>query len=83
MNNVVCNENTMEIQWKKNENSILRKTHKRQRRLFKKDIKTNYMSRKIVAIRKNKVTSKLNKPVYNGTCILDLGKASMYEFRYH
>ena len=45
------------------------------------------MSRKIfdndvVAIRKNKVSLTLNKPAYNGMCILELNKALMYEFHY-
>ena len=49
--------------------------------------KPNHMLQKIfdndlVAIRKSKVTLKLKKPVYNGTCILDLGKVLMYEFYY-
>ena len=51
------------------------------------DIKPSYMSHKIfdndlVAIRKNKVTLTLNKPVYIGMCILELSKVLMYEFHY-
>ena len=47
--------------------------------------KPNYMSQKIfdnnlVAIRKSKVSLKLNKPAYIGMRILELGKALMYEF---
>ena len=34
----------------------------------------------LVEIRKSKVALRLNKPVYNETCILDLGKVLMYEF---
>ena len=49
--------------------------------------KSSHMSRKIfendlVAIRKNKVTLTLNKPAYNGMCILELSKVLMYEFYY-
>ena len=33
-------------------------------------------------IRKNKVTLMLNKPAYNGMCILELHKVLMYEFDY-
>ena len=36
----------------------------------------------LVAIRKNKVTLTLNKPAYNGMCILELSKVLMYEFHY-
>ena len=35
-----------------------------------------------VAIRKSKVTLKLNKPAYLGMCILVLSKVLMYEFHY-
>ena len=49
--------------------------------------KPSYIPHKIfdndlVAIRKNKVTLKLNKPVYIGTCILELSKVLTYEFHY-
>ena len=49
--------------------------------------KPSYMPHKIfdndlVAIRKNKVTLTLNKPAYNGICILELSKVLMYEFHY-
>ena len=49
--------------------------------------KPAYMSQKIfdndsVAIRKNKVTLRLNKPACAGMCILDLSKVLMYEFHY-
>ena len=49
--------------------------------------KSSCMSSKIfendlVAIRKNKVTLTLNKPAYNGMCILELSKVLMYEFYY-
>ena len=37
----------------------------------------------LIEISKSKITLKLNKPVYNGTCILDLGKVLMYEFHYN
>ena len=37
----------------------------------------------LVEIRKSKVTLRLNKPVYNGTCILDLGKVLMYDLHYN
>ena len=36
----------------------------------------------LVAIRKNKIALKLNKPAYIGMCILDLSKVLMYEFHY-
>ena len=44
--------------------------------------KPSIMSHKIfdndlAAIRKNKVTLTLNKPVYNGMCILELSKVLM------
>ena len=47
--------------------------------------KLSYMSRKIfdndlVAIRKNKVSLMLNKPVYIGMCILELNKVLMCKF---
>ena len=49
--------------------------------------KPSYMSHKIsdndlVAIRKNKVTSTLNKPAYIGLCILELSKVLIYELHY-
>ena len=49
--------------------------------------KPSYMPHKIfendlVAIRKNKVTLTINKPAYNGICILELSKVLMYEFHY-
>ena len=49
--------------------------------------KPSYMSHKIfdnnlVAIRKSKVSLKLNKPAYIGMCILELSKILMYEFHY-
>ena len=36
----------------------------------------------LVAIQKRKVSLKLNKPAYIGTCILDLSKVGMYKFHY-
>ena len=36
----------------------------------------------LVVIHKNKVTLKLNKPVYAGMCILYLSKVLMHEFHY-
>ena len=36
----------------------------------------------LVAIRKSKVSLKLNKPAYIGMCILELSKVLMYEFNY-
>ena len=36
----------------------------------------------LIAIRKTRVTLKLNKPAYVGMCILDLSKVFMYEFHY-
>ena len=49
--------------------------------------KPSYMSHKIfennlVALRKSKVSLKLNKPAYTGMCILKLSKVLMYEFHY-
>ena len=37
---------------------------------------------KFVAIHKSKVTLKLNKPAYVGSCILDLSKVLIYEFHF-
>ena len=37
----------------------------------------------LVAIRKSKLTLKLNRPAYIGMCILELSKALMYEFHYN
>ena len=36
----------------------------------------------LIAIQKSKVSSKINKAVYIGMCILELTKASVYEFHY-
>ena len=36
----------------------------------------------LVAIRKSKLLLKLNKPGYNGMCILELSKVLMYKFHY-
>ena len=36
----------------------------------------------LVAIRKNKVLLKLNKPAYIGICILELSKVLLQEFHY-
>ena len=36
----------------------------------------------LVAIRKSKVSLKLNKPAYIRMCILELSKVLMYEFHY-
>ena len=36
----------------------------------------------LVAIRKSKVSLKLNKPAYIGMCILELSKVLMYQFHY-
>ena len=36
----------------------------------------------LVTVRKNKVTSVLNKPAYIGMCILELSKVLMYQFHY-
>ena len=49
--------------------------------------KPDYMLHKIfginwVVIRKSKVALKLNKPGYNGMCILDLSKVLICEFHY-
>ena len=50
-------------------------------------LKPSYMLHKIfnnnlVAIRKSKVSLKLNKPAYIGVCILEFSKVLMYEFHY-
>ena len=50
-------------------------------------LKPSYMSHKIldkslVAIRKSKVTLKLNKPAYIGMCSLELSKVLMYKFHF-
>ena len=52
---------------------------------LKRISKPNYMSKKIfdtdfVAIRKNKVTLKVNKLGYVGMCLLELSQLLMYEF---
>ena len=49
--------------------------------------KPSYISKKILdndllAIRQLKVTLKLNKPAYDGMCILGLSKVLVYEFLY-
>ena len=49
--------------------------------------KLSYMSGKItdinlIAIRKSKISLKLNKPAYTGMCILELSKELMYKFHY-
>ena len=36
----------------------------------------------LVALSKSKVTLKLNKPVYDGMCILDLSKLLIYKFHF-
>ena len=36
----------------------------------------------LIAIQKSNVSSKINKAVYIGMCILELTKVSMYEFHY-
>ena len=36
----------------------------------------------LVAIRKGKLSLKLNKPGYNGMCILELSKVLTYKFHY-
>ena len=58
-----------------------------QKILLEMDIKPSYMSQKMFdndlgAIRKSKVKSTLNKPLYVGMCILDLSEVLMYEFHY-
>ena len=55
--------------------------------LFKRDIKTKYMSQKLfdnnlVSIQKSKITLKLRKSAHAGMCILDLNKVLMHEFHY-
>ena len=54
---------------------------------FKQRSKPNYILQKIfdddlVAIRKIKVTLKLNKPAYVGICISDFSKVLICEFNY-
>ena len=69
-------------------NRIAVKLVSNKKRLFKMDIQTKlYMSHKIfdndlAAIRKKKVTLRLNKPVYIGICILELSKVLIVEFHY-
>ena len=36
----------------------------------------------LIAIRKSKISLKLNKPAYIGMCILELSKELMYKFHY-
>ena len=43
---------------------------------------TKYFSENLMAIEMKKTKVKLNKPVYFGMSILDIGKTLMYEFRY-
>ena len=45
-------------------------------------VKFKIFDNNLVAIRRSKVSSKLNKPVYIGICVLELGKVLMYEFDY-
>ena len=57
------------------------------KRLLKSTSKPSYVSHEIfknslVAIRKNTLALKLNKPAYIGMWILELSKVSMYEFHY-
>ena len=42
----------------------------------------NVFDNDLVAIRKNKVTTMLNKPAYIGICILELIKVLRYELHY-
>ena len=44
---------------------------------------TKIFDNDLVAIRKSKVTLKLNKPAYIGMYTLDLSKVSTYEFHYY
>ena len=58
-----------------------------QKILLEMDIKPSYMSQKMFdndlgVIRKSKVKSTLNKPLYVGMCKLDLSEVLMYEFHY-
>ena len=43
---------------------------------------SKYFSENLMAIEMKKTKVKLNKPVYFGMSILDIGKTLMYEFRY-
>ena len=57
------------------------------KRYLKWTLKPSYMSRKVfdndlAAIRKNKVTLRLNKLAYVGMCIFDFCKILIYEFHY-
>ena len=45
-------------------------------------VKFKIFDNHLVPIRRSKVSSKLNKPVYIGICALELGKVLMYEFDY-
>ena len=42
----------------------------------------NIFDTNLVVIRKNKLALKLNKPIYIGMCMLELGKVLIYEFHY-
>ena len=77
MNNAVYRkmmENRIDVQLLKNEKYYLKSTSK-----------PRYMSHKIfdnnlVAIRKSKVSLKLNRPAYIGMCIVVLSKVLTYKF---
>ena len=69
-------KNIIDIKLVNNEKDYLKCTSKR-----------SYLSRKIfgnnlVAIRKNRLASKPNKPAYIGMCVLELSKVLIYEFHY-
>ena len=59
-----------------------------EKKLLKMAAKPSYISSKIlnenlVPVHKIKETITLNRPAYVGVCILDLSKASMYDFHYN
>ena len=43
----------------------------------------NYVSENLSIIEMNKTRVKMNKPIYLGLSILDIGKILMYEFWYN
>ena len=82
MNNSVCKVTMANLRTRVDEKFVSKRKD-----YLKWIFKPSYMSHKIfdndlVGVRKNKVTSTLNKPAYIGLLILELGKELMYEFHY-
>ena len=82
MNNAVFGK-TMENVRKHRDIKLVR-THKRRNQLVSEPNyhTTKWLSENLLAIDMRKTKVKMNKPVYLGMSILDLGKTLMYEFWY-